>query len=85
MTTRVVSHDKDLLNLVTLLKERKRPFTVNILAGKKKTNPQNMLQRKWMLEAAEQLGDDTAEQKRGYCRLHFGVPYPTGGKRRIRG
>lgn len=74
MTTRVVSHDKDMLNLITLLKERKQPFTVNILAGKKKTNPQNKLQRKWMNEAAEQLGTDTAEEFRGYCKLHFGVP-----------
>jgi hypothetical protein len=32
------------------------------------------LQRLWCREAAEQLQDETAEQKRGYCKLHFGVP-----------
>lgn len=74
MTTRAVTHQKDLQNLFTLLTERKRPFTVNIVAGKPKTNPQNRLQRRWMQEAAEQLADETAEQKRGYCKLHFGIP-----------
>lgn len=35
---------------------------------------QNRLQRKWHLEAADQLRDGTAEEKRAYCKLHFGVP-----------
>lgn len=34
---------------------------------------QNRLQRLWMLEAQEQ-GDMTAEEYRGYCKLHIGVP-----------
>lgn len=35
--------------------------------------PQNKLQRLWVKEAAAQ-GDCTAEEYRGYCKLHFGVP-----------
>lgn len=50
------------------------PFTVAIKAGKHRTNNQNSLQRKWMQEASDQLQDESAEQKRGYCKLHFGVP-----------
>ncbi len=38
-----------------------------------RTVEQNRLQRLWMLEAQEQ-GDMTAEEYRGYCKLHFGVP-----------
>jgi hypothetical protein len=38
-----------------------------------RTWQQNKLQRKWCLEA-EQQGDCTAEEYRGYCKLHFGVP-----------
>ena len=38
-----------------------------------RTIEQNKLQRKWMLEAQDQ-GDMTAEEYRGYCKLHFGVP-----------
>jgi hypothetical protein len=34
---------------------------------------QNKLQRLWLKEAQEQ-GDQTAEEYRGYCKLHFGVP-----------
>jgi hypothetical protein len=33
---------------------------------------QNKLQRKWCKEAAAQ-GDMTAEEYRGYCKLHFGM------------
>lgn len=39
----------------------------------KRSIDQNRLQRKWMLEAEAQ-GDQTAEEYRGYCKLHFAVP-----------
>lgn len=38
-----------------------------------RTWEQNKLQRLWVGEA-EQQGDMTAEEYRGYCKLHFGVP-----------
>jgi len=56
------------------LNSRKMPVTITVRAGKPKSNEQNRLQRLWVNEAAEQLGDETAEDKRGYCKLHFGVP-----------
>ncbi|MCE8034596.1 hypothetical protein EKK97_13925 [Billgrantia tianxiuensis] len=40
---------------------------------KHRSQEQNKLQRKWCKEAAAQ-GDMTAEEYRGYCKLHFGVP-----------
>lgn len=40
---------------------------------RKRSIEQNKLQRKWMLELEAQ-GDMTAEEYRGYCKLHFGVP-----------
>ena len=39
----------------------------------KRSLDQNKLQRKWLLEAEAQ-GDHTAEEYRGYCKLHFAVP-----------
>lgn len=39
-----------------------------------RTIEQNRLQRLWCKEAAEQLKDMAAEEYRGYCKLHFGVP-----------
>ncbi len=40
----------------------------------KRSLAQNRLQRKWLFEAAEQLQDQTAEEYRAYCKLHFGIP-----------
>lgn len=74
MVTRVIKNDGDLALLVQYLKARKRPYTVDIVAGKHRTNEQNHLQRMWLNEAAEQLGDRTAEELRGMCKLQFGVP-----------
>lgn len=74
MVTRVISNEADLTLLVQYLRARKRPYTVDIVAGKHRTNEQNHLQRLWLNEAAEQLGDHTAEEFRGICKLTFGVP-----------
>lgn len=50
------------------------PAVIEVKAEKRgRTVEQNKLQRKWMLEAQQQ-GDMTAEEYRGYCKLHFGVP-----------
>lgn len=54
--------------------KRKLPFTVTIEKGAKRSLEQNKLQRLWVNEAADQLGDESAEDKRAYCKLHFGVP-----------
>jgi len=42
--------------------------------SKKRSAAQNRLQQKWHMEAAQQLKDETAEEKRAFCKLHFGVP-----------
>jgi hypothetical protein len=34
---------------------------------------QNRLAFQWLKAAVEQLGDETVEEKRAYCKLHFGV------------
>ncbi|MGQ7249549.1 hypothetical protein ACUN9Y_19725 [Halomonas sp. V046] len=39
----------------------------------KRSLDQNRLQRLWCKQAAEQ-GDMTAEEYRGYCKLHYGIP-----------
>ena len=74
MTTRSVTNPYQLDQLITLLKSRALPFTVSIAKGKRRSDAQNKLQRKWCAEVAEQLGNRTAEEVRGYSKLHFGVP-----------
>lgn len=74
MTTRVVKTEADIKLLVRYLYAQKRPFTVDITKGAHRTVEQNRLQRLWMNEIAEQLGDMTPEEARGYCKLTIGVP-----------
>jgi len=73
MTSRVIENETDRRQVITLIKNRTLPITVNILKGKKRSNLQNKLQREWLNNAADQLKDDTAEGYRAYCKLHFGV------------
>lgn len=74
MTTRIIRKQTDVDGLVTLLRSRKLPYTITIVQGAHRTSDQNKLQRKWLGEAAEQLGDRTVEELRAYCKLTFGVP-----------
>ena len=60
------------------LKAAKLPVTVSMVRGKKRSLEQNKLQRQWMNEAAEQLGEYNAEGYRAFCKLHFGVPILRG-------
>jgi hypothetical protein len=48
------------------------PFSSSTKKGAPRSIESNRLQRMWLKEAAEQ-GDNTAEEYRGYCKLHFGV------------
>ena len=48
-------------------------LVISVRFGRDRTLEQNKLQRKWLKEAEEQ-GDQTAEEYRGYCKLHFGIP-----------
>lgn len=72
--TWIIKSEGDRALIRDAIAKRKLPFTVNIAQGKGRTHEQNKLQRLWVKEAAEQLGDETAEEKRAYCKLHFGVP-----------
>lgn len=74
MTQRIVRDAKDLELLLRFLKGHKLPFTANIVKGVPRTIAQNKLQRLWMNEISEQLGDQTPEEVRGYCKLAIAVP-----------
>lgn len=74
MVTRIIKSEKDRKDLILLIQQRELPFTVDIVKGKGRTIAQNKLQRLWMAEIAEQLGDRTAEDVRAFCKLTIGVP-----------
>ncbi|UNK39337.1 hypothetical protein MNR02_06430 [Shinella sp. H4-D48] len=71
---RIVDTEQALEQFYKFIANRKLPFTASITDGKHRTNDQNSLQRKWVLEISAQLVDQTSEEVRGYCKLHFGVP-----------
>ena len=74
MTTRVIVTETDRKTLLTLLRAWRLPFTIDIVKGRRRSVEQNRLQRLLMSEITEQLGDRTAEEVRGECKLTFGVP-----------
>jgi len=74
MTDRIIRNRSDVNGLIALLNARELPVTVSIRKGADRTVDQNRLQRMWLNEAVEQLGDRTAEELRGYLKLTIGVP-----------
>ena len=78
MTSRVINSTTERDSFIALLKSKKPPYTVSVVDGRKRSVEQNRLQRMWMLEAADQLGEYTPEEYRAYCKLHFGVPILRG-------
>lgn len=65
---------QDLIKQVIALKPDTFPLQVEWGPYEvKRSLDQNRLQRMWMNELEAQ-GDHTAEEYRGYCKLHFGVP-----------
>lgn len=74
MTTRTIDTEQDRALLMQFIKRHALPFTVDITKGRRRSVEQNKLQRLWLREVAEQMGDRTSEEVRGYCKLHIGVP-----------
>jgi hypothetical protein len=73
MATWRIKTEQDKQLAIKAIESRKGPYTMELVKGLKRSNEQNRLQRKWLKEAEEQ-GDQTAEEYRAYCKLHFGVP-----------
>jgi len=74
MTSRILRSIRDVDEFANLLRHRKLPVSVTVVPGKARTTEQNKLQRLWCKEIAEQLGDQSAEEIRGFCKLTMGVP-----------
>lgn len=75
MTTRVLRSADDIEPLSRLIGARtKYPLTVTVTQGANRGDKQNRLSQRWFTDVARQLGDQTHEDVRAYCKLHFGVP-----------
>lgn len=73
MTTRVIKSDRHKADLIALINARSTPFTVTITSGAHRTEYQNRTAFMWYKEIAEQLGDQSAEDVRKFCKLTLGV------------
>lgn len=74
MTTRIIRDEYDRKMLIKLIEKQKLPFVAKVERGGVRSIEQNRLQRLWMNEISEQLGDRTPEEARGECKLTIGVP-----------
>ena len=74
MASRIITNEYQRGMLLKRIEAQKLPFTAHIEPGRNRSVEQNKLQRMWVNEVAEQMGDRTPEEVRGYCKLHFGVP-----------
>ena len=79
MTTHIIRSAEDMERVARLVGNLKPPLTITVTSGASRSLEQNKLQRLWCMEAAEQLGDRTAEEIRGFCKLHYGVPIMRDG------
>ncbi len=74
MAHRIIDTERDLDELVQFFGNLKLPFTVDWTPGRDRTRDQNALQWLWATEAANQLGDRTADELQRDWKLRHGVP-----------
>jgi hypothetical protein len=74
MADRTVETEQARAMLIRFVQNHALPFTATITHGKHRSTDQNRLQRLWVREIAEQLGDQTQEQVRAFIKLTIGVP-----------
>ncbi|MFS2326652.1 hypothetical protein U2P60_14750 [Brucella sp. H1_1004] len=74
MATRFIETEFELRQAVKFIEVQKLPITINVTASGKRSSKQNRLNRKWMLDIADQVDGWSTEYARGYCKLHFGIP-----------
>lgn len=74
MTTYAIRSDQDRDQALRAVKNRQMPCTVQITNGAPRSIEQNKLQRLWLNELAEQDDNMTAEEYRGWCKAHIGIP-----------
>jgi len=85
MTTRVIRSADEVPALGKFILARgKFPVTVTIANGASRSSQANRLSQRWYSDISRQLGDQTHEEVRAYCKLHFGVPIMRAGNEAFR-
>lgn len=74
MAHRIINDADQLADFTKFLGNLKLPITVEWVQGRDRTRDQNALQWLWASEAANQLGDRTADEMQREWKLRHGVP-----------
>lgn len=75
MTTYVLRRPEDVALLAERLGQRvKYPATVTVTNGAPRRSRQNRLAHVWFSDISRQLGDQTPEEVRAFCKMTLGVP-----------
>lgn len=74
MPTKIIREEQHIEALANILRGRKLPITVHWTQGAPRSDAQNRLAQRWFADISRQLGDQTHEEVRAMCKLHFGVP-----------
>lgn len=72
--TRIIRSRDDAKALARLVEARGYPQAVTIAAGESRSSLQNRLAQRWFSDIVRQLGEQTHDEVRAFCKLHFGVP-----------
>ena len=70
---RSIETERDRELLLTYIGKQPLPLTVSVERGANRSIQQNRTAFLWYKEIAEQLGDRTTEEVRGWCKLHLGI------------
>ena len=74
MPTRIIRAPEHVDALADILRARKMPITVQWAQGAPLSDAQRRLSFQWYMDAARQLGDQTAAEVRAECKVVFGAP-----------
>ena len=74
MPTKVIRQPEHIAALSRIFEGRKLPLTVSWSQGALRADAQNRLAQRWFTDVSLQIGDQTHEDVRAMCKLHFGVP-----------
>lgn len=79
MPTKIIREPSHIDALAAMLQGRKLPLTVSWVQGASQSDAQRRLSFRWYMDAARQLGDQTAAQVRAECKVVFGAPIVCAG------
>jgi len=74
MSQRFVETEQARAMFIRFIEAHDLPFTASTSAGGKRSTQQNRLSHLWYAEISEQLGDQTANECKAFCKLTIGVP-----------